>query len=37
VLVRLRRVKADVLKDLLGMAYRFVAREAAQGSKKKSR
>jgi hypothetical protein len=37
VLVRLRRVKADVLKDLLGMAYRFVAREAAHGSKKKSR
>lgn len=27
VLVRLPRVKPDVLKDLLGMAYRFVARE----------
>lgn len=28
VLVRLTRVKADVLKDLVGMAYRYVAREA---------
>lgn len=28
VLVRLTRVKADVLQDLVGMAYRCVAREA---------
>jgi hypothetical protein len=28
VLVRLPRVKPDVLRDLLGMAYRFVIREA---------
>jgi len=34
VLVRLRRVAPDVLKDLLGMAYRYILRESggARGS-----
>jgi len=30
VLVRLSRVDADVLRDLLGMAYKFVTRSAAR-------
>lgn len=30
VLVRLPRVQPDILKDLLGMAYRFIAGEAAR-------
>ena len=33
VLVRLARVKPDVLQDLLGMAYRFVSREAGGRSR----
>lgn len=33
VLVRLSRVNADVLRDLLGMAYKLVTREAAPRSK----
>jgi hypothetical protein len=32
VLVRLSRVNPDVLRDLLGMAYKFVTRKAAPGS-----
>jgi hypothetical protein len=32
VLVRLSRVDADALRDLLGMAYRFVTRRAASHS-----
>ena len=32
VLVRLSRVKPDVLRDLLGMAYKFVTRNAAPRS-----
>jgi hypothetical protein len=32
VLVRLSRVHADVLRDLLGMAYKFVTRKAASRS-----
>jgi hypothetical protein len=36
VLVRLPRVAPGVLKDLLGMAYRFVLRETARGSKKET-
>jgi hypothetical protein len=32
VLVRLSRVNHDVLRDLLGMAYKFVARNAAPQS-----
>jgi hypothetical protein len=32
VLVRLSRVKRDVLRDLLGMAYKFVTRRAAPRS-----
>jgi len=32
VLVRLSRVNADVLRDLLGMAYKFVTRSAAPRS-----
>src|ERR1700688_2070535 len=32
VLVRLSRVKADVLRDLLGMAHKFVTRKAASRS-----
>jgi hypothetical protein len=35
VLVRLQRVQPAVLRDLLNMAYRFVTRETAQGSKRK--
>jgi hypothetical protein len=31
-LVRLSRVNADVLRDLLGMAYRFVTRKAGRRS-----
>jgi len=33
VLVRLARVKPDVLRDLLGMAYRFVSRETGGRSR----
>jgi len=36
VLVRLRRVAPDVLKDLLGMAYRYILRESG-GARKPSR
>jgi hypothetical protein len=32
VLVRLSRVDRDVLRDLLGMAYKFVTRKAAPRS-----
>jgi hypothetical protein len=32
VLVRLSRISADVLRDLLGMAHKFVTRNAAQRS-----
>jgi len=32
VLVRLSRVHRDVLRDLLGMAYKFVTRKAAPRS-----
>jgi hypothetical protein len=32
VLVRLSRVSADVLRDLLGMAHKFVSRSAAPGA-----
>jgi len=32
VLVRLSRVNRDVLRDLLGMAYKFVTRKAAPRS-----
>jgi hypothetical protein len=35
VLVRLGRVTPGVLKDVLGMAYRFVLRESAKGSVRK--
>jgi hypothetical protein len=35
VLVRLSRVKPDVLKELLGMAYRYVLRETERVSKPK--
>jgi len=35
VLVRLPRVGPGVLRDLIGMAYCFVVREASRGSKKK--
>jgi len=35
VLVRLSRVNADVLRDLLGMAYKFVTRKAAPSSRKR--
>jgi hypothetical protein len=31
VLVRLSRINSDVLRDLLGMAYKFVSRKAAAG------
>jgi hypothetical protein len=34
VLVRLSRVAPGLLGDLIGMAYRFVVREAPRGSKK---
>jgi hypothetical protein len=34
VLVRLSRVTPDVLRDLLGMAYKFVARSAARRGRK---
>lgn len=37
VLVRLPRVKPELLKDLLGMAHRFVAAEAARGGQKRKR
>jgi hypothetical protein len=33
VLVRLPLIAPDVLKDLLGMAYRFVLRETLRGSR----
>ena len=34
VLVRLPRITPDMLRDLLGMAYRFVLRESTRGSKR---
>jgi len=37
VLVRLSRVNADVLRDLLGMAYKFVTRKAAPRSQARKR
>ena len=37
VLVRLSRVNSDVLRDLLGMAYRFVTRNAAPRSPVRTR
>jgi hypothetical protein len=37
VLVRLSRVNPDVLRDLLGMAYKFVARNAAPRSPARKR
>jgi hypothetical protein len=37
VLVRLSRVNHDVLRDLLGMAYKFVTRNAAPRSPARSR
>ena len=35
VLVRLSRVNPDVLRDLLGMAYKFVTRKASEGRKER--
>jgi hypothetical protein len=37
VLVRLSRINRDVLRDLLGMAYKFVTRNAAPRSPARSR
>jgi hypothetical protein len=37
VLVRLSRVSPDVLRDLLGMAYKFVTRKAARRSPARKR
>jgi hypothetical protein len=37
VLVRLSRVNREVLRDLLGMAWKFVTREAAQRSPTRKR
>lgn len=37
VLVRLSRVTPDVLRDLLGMAYKFVTRQATARSRAKKR
>ncbi len=37
VLVRLARIDADVLRDLLGMAYKFVTRKAAADSPARKR
>jgi hypothetical protein len=37
VLVRLSRVNRDVLRDLLGMAYKFVTRKAAPRSPERKR
>ena len=37
VLVRLSRVNPDVLRDLLGMAYKFVTRKAAPRSRAQKR
>ncbi|HXN65025.1 MAG TPA: MmcQ/YjbR family DNA-binding protein [Candidatus Acidoferrales bacterium] len=37
VLVRLARIDADVLRDLLGMAYKFVTRNAASDSPARKR
>jgi hypothetical protein len=37
VLVRLSRVNPDVLRDLLGMAYKFVTRKAAPRSSSRKR
>jgi hypothetical protein len=37
VLVRLSRVHRDVLRDLLGMAYKFVTRKAARRSPERKR
>jgi hypothetical protein len=37
VLVRLARIDADVLRDLLGMAYKFVTRKAASNSPARKR
>jgi len=33
VLVRLRRIPPGVLRDLLGMAYRYILRESARGTR----
>jgi hypothetical protein len=35
--VRLSRVTPDVLRDLLGMAYKFVTSKAARGARSRSR
>jgi hypothetical protein len=37
VLVRLSRVTPDVLRDLLGMAHRFVSSKAPRGARSRSR
>jgi hypothetical protein len=37
VLVRLSRVNPDVLRDLLGMAYKFVTRSATSSSPARKR
>jgi hypothetical protein len=37
VLVRLSRVNPDVLRDLLGMAYKFVTRKAGPRSRARKR
>jgi hypothetical protein len=37
VLVRLSRVNPDVLRDLLGMAYKFVTRQAASRARVRKR
>ena len=37
VLVRLSRINPDVLRDLLGMAYKFVTRNATEGSPTRKR
>ena len=34
VLVRMSRITPDMLRDLLGMAYRFVLRESTRGTKR---
>jgi hypothetical protein len=36
-LVRLARIDADVLRDLLGIAYKFVTRKAAPDSPARKR
>jgi hypothetical protein len=37
VLVRLSRVNAEMLRDLLGMAHKFVTRSAAKGNPRRKR